>query len=47
MDYKFSELSHHEKEFHEMMLLQELDYQGWYGVAYSQYFEKELVISLQ
>jgi len=33
--YRFVELSQGEKEFHEMVLLEELDIQSWYSVVFS------------
>ena len=35
MRYQFAELSKQDKEFHEMVLLEEVDMQRWYAVAYS------------
>ncbi len=35
MRYQFAELSKQDKEFHEMVLLEEVDMQTWYAVGYS------------
>ncbi len=47
MRYQFAELSKQDKEFHEMVLLEEVDMQSWYAVAYSTTLGKELFLSLQ
>ena len=35
MTYQFAELSKQDKELHEMVLLDEVDMQTWYAVAYT------------
>ena len=47
MRYQFAELPKKEKEFHEMVLLEEVDMQSWYAVAYSTTFGEEVFLPLQ
>ena len=45
--YRFAELSKEEKEYHEMILLEEIDLQAWYAIAYSSIFGEELFVAVQ
>ena len=47
MRYQFAELSKQDKEFHEMVLFEELDMQSWYALAYSTTFGEEVFLPLQ
>jgi hypothetical protein len=45
--YRFAELSQEEKEYHEMILLEEIDVQAWFAIAYSNLFDGELFVAVQ
>jgi hypothetical protein len=45
--YRFVELSQEEKEYHEMILLEEIDAQAWFSIAYSNLFDGELFVAVQ
>ena len=45
--YQFDELPKKEKEYHEMVLLEEIDLQAWYAIVYSQIFEEEIFVPVQ
>lgn len=45
--YRFVELSRAEKEYHEMILLEEMDAQCWYVVSCSSLFNEELIVPIQ
>jgi hypothetical protein len=45
--YQFSELSKSEKEYHEMILMEEIDIQAWYAITYSKIFGEELILAVQ
>jgi hypothetical protein len=47
MNYQFGELSREEKEYHEMILLEEIDLQSWYAIAYSSIFGEEVFLTIQ
>ena len=47
MHYRFVELSKGEREFHEMILMEEIDVQSWYAIAYSSIFEEEVFLTVQ
>ena len=47
MQYRFAELSKEEKEYHEMILLEEIDVQAWYAITYSKIFNEEVFITVQ
>lgn len=47
MNYHFGELSREEKEYHEMILLEEIDLQSWYAIAYSSIFGEEIFLTIQ
>lgn len=45
--YKFAELTKEEKEYHEMILLEEVDVQAWFAIAFSSIFDEELFVTVQ
>ncbi len=45
--YRFSELSKDEREYLEMILLEEIDVQSWYSITYSSIFGEEVIIAVQ
>ncbi len=45
--YRFGKLSRSEREFLEMVLLEEMDRQIWYAVSFSTTFGKEIFLPLQ
>jgi hypothetical protein len=45
--YRFGELSKEEKEYHEMILLEEVDVQAWFAIAFSSIFDEELFVTVQ
>jgi hypothetical protein len=45
--YHFAELSKSEREYLEMVLLEEMDIQAWYCIAYSNIFAEELILTVQ
>ena len=45
--YRFAELSKGEREFHEMILMEEVDNQAWYAIAYSSIFAEEIFLPVQ
>ena len=45
--YRFGRLSRTEREFLEMVLLEEMDHQVWYAVSFSTVFGTELFLALQ
>ena len=47
MNYRFNELSKGEREYLEMILLEEIDVQSWYAITYSAIFSEELFLTLQ
>ena len=47
MQYRFVELSKGEREFHEMILMEEIDVQSWYAIAYSSIFSEEVFLTVQ
>lgn len=46
-NYRFGNLSKDEKEFHEMILLEEIEIQSWYAVTYSTIFGEEILLTVQ
>jgi hypothetical protein len=46
IQYRFAKLSRDERELLEMVLLEEMDMQRWFTVAYSTTFCRELFLSL-
>jgi hypothetical protein len=47
MKYQFVELSRTEREYLEMVLLEEMDMQTWFSVVYTGLIEGELLVTLQ
>jgi uncharacterized membrane-anchored protein YitT (DUF2179 family) len=45
--YRFVELSKGEREYHEMILMEEMDVQAWYAISYSSIFADEIFITVQ
>ena len=45
--YRFVELSKGEREFHEMILMEEIEVQSWYAITYSSLFGEEIFLSVQ
>jgi len=45
--YRFADLSKEEKEYHEMILLEEIDVQAWFAIAFSRIFDQELFVAVQ
>lgn len=45
--YRFLELSREEKEYHEMILMEEIDLQAWYAITYSTVFGEEVFMTVQ
>lgn len=45
--YRFADLSREDKEFHEMILFEEVDSQVWFTVAISTMIGDELLVVLQ
>jgi hypothetical protein len=44
---RFARLSRGEREFLEMVLLEEMERQVWFGVSYSEFFGCEIFLPLQ
>jgi len=47
INYSFPRLSQIEREYLEMVLLEEMEMQGWFAVAYSKALGGELFLMLQ
>lgn len=47
MQYRFVELSKGEREFHEMILMEEIEVQSWYAITYSSLFGEEIFLTVQ
>jgi len=45
--YRFAELTQEEKEYHELILLEEIDLQAWYAIACSSIFGEEIFVAVQ
>lgn len=45
--YRFSELSKAEREYLEMILMEEIDIQAWYAVTYSAIIGDEVFMCVQ
>ncbi len=45
--YKFSQLSKGEREFLEMILMEEIDMQAWYAITFSSILGEEVFMSIQ
>ncbi|MDO8469436.1 MAG: hypothetical protein Q7S84_00255 [bacterium] len=46
-EYRFYQLSQGEREFHEMILMEEIDIQAWYALAYSTILSEEVFMCIQ
>lgn len=47
MHYRFAELSKDEREFYEMILMEEVDVQAWYAITFSNIFGEEIFLTVQ
>ena len=47
LNYYFANLSSAERELLEMILLEEMDIQAWFSVAYSTLLHEEIFVTLQ
>jgi hypothetical protein len=45
--YRFNELSKNEREFLEMILMEEIDVQAWYAITYSCVLSDEVFMCIQ
>ena len=45
--YRFSPLSKDEREYLEMIMLEEMDVQAWYAVTFSTMFGEEVFVCIQ
>jgi hypothetical protein len=45
--YRFAQLSKDEKEYLEMVLMEEIEIQSWYSVSFVSMFGEELIINIQ
>ncbi len=45
--YRFSQLSKGEREFLEMILMEEIDVQAWYAITFSSILGEEVFMSIQ
>ncbi|HCV44255.1 MAG TPA: hypothetical protein DGH68_12275 [Bacteroidetes bacterium] len=45
--YRFGELSKGEREYHEMILMEEIEVQSWYAITYSSIFSEEVFLTIQ
>ena len=45
--YRFAQLSKDEKEYLEMVLMEEIEIQSWYFIAYISMFGEELIMTVQ
>jgi len=45
--YRFIELSKGEREYHEMILMEEIEVQAWYAITYSSIFAEEIFLTIQ
>jgi len=45
--YRFHELSKNEREFLEMILMEEIDVQAWYAITYSSVLSDEVFMCIQ
>ncbi|MEK7249658.1 MAG: hypothetical protein AAB209_04465 [Bacteroidota bacterium] len=45
--YRFEQLSKGEREFLEMILMEEIDVQAWYAITYSCILSEEVFMSIQ
>jgi hypothetical protein len=47
MNYRFSPLSKDEREYLELILLEEMDIQSWFAITYCTLFGEEIFLSIQ
>ena len=45
--YRFVELSKGEREYYEMILMEEIEVQSWYAITYSSIFAEEVFLTVQ
>ena len=45
--YRFIELSKGEREYHEMILMEEIEVQAWYAITFSSIFGEEIFLTIQ
>lgn len=45
--YRFTQLSKGEREFLEMILMEEIDVQAWYAITYSSILDDEIFMCVQ
>jgi len=45
--YRFVELSKGEREYLEMVLMEEIEVQSWYAITYSNIFAEEVFLTIQ
>ena len=45
--YRFVELSKGEREYHEMILMEEIEVQAWFAITYSSIFAEEIFLTIQ
>ena len=46
-EYRFHQLSREQREFWEMILMEEIDTQAWYAIACSAIMKEEIVLCAQ
>ncbi len=47
MEYRFNPLSKDEREYLEMILLEEMEVQSWYAITFSSIFGEEVFVTIQ
>jgi len=45
--YRYTNLSKFEREFHEMILIEEIDMQSWYTITHSNVINEEIFMCIQ
>jgi hypothetical protein len=45
--YRLDKVSNREEEFHQRILLQEVDMQSWYAIVYCELMVQEVFLSIQ
>ena len=45
--YQFGRISKAQREYYEMILLEEIDMQSWYAIAYSDLLAQEIFLTIQ
>ena len=46
-EYRFVALSKLEREYHELVLIEEVDIQAWYAITYCSIFGEEILVIVQ